>query len=50
LVLVTDENRKLPSGEIVESGLHFRNNFHLHPDVAADFFVPCGGRPESVNL
>jgi len=28
----------------------FRNNFHLNPMVTADYFVPCGGRPESVNL
>ena len=34
----------------MESGLAFRNNFHLNEDVQADFFVPCGGRPESVNL
>ena len=30
LVLITDQNRILPSGELVESGLQFRNNFHLH--------------------
>jgi len=28
----------------------FRNNFHLHPLAEADLFVPCGGRPESINL
>jgi glutamate dehydrogenase len=50
LVLVSDENVKLPDGRVVESGLAFRNNFHLNEDVQADFFVPCGGRPESVNL
>ena len=50
MILISDENRTLPSGEVVESGLHFRNNFHLHPDVHGDFFVPCGGRPESINL
>ena len=22
----------------------------MNPDACADFFVPCGGRPESVNL
>lgn len=22
----------------------------MNPDATADFFVPCGGRPESVNL
>lgn len=30
--------------------MNFRNNFHLNPKVKADFFVPCGGRPESINL
>ena len=50
MVLITDNNKTLPSGQIVESGLNFRNNFHLNEDVCGDFFVPCGGRPESVNL
>lgn len=27
----------------------FRNNFHLNQDVSGDFFVPCGGRPDSIN-
>jgi glutamate dehydrogenase len=49
-VLVTDNNVTLPTGEKVESGLVFRNEFHLHPLASADLFVPCGGRPESVNL
>merc|ERR1712159_869291 len=40
---------KLPSGEVVESGLMFRNDFHFHPLSKADLFVPCGGRPESVT-
>ncbi|GAM27950.1 hypothetical protein SAMD00019534_111260 [Acytostelium subglobosum LB1] len=47
---VADNDVTLPSGEIVESGLMFRNNFHLHPLAAADLFVPCGGRPEAVGL
>lgn len=50
LVLVSDRDVKLPSGELVESGLKFRNEFHLHPLSSADVFVPCGGRPESINL
>lgn len=50
LVLVNENNITLPTGELVESGIHFRNTFHLHPELTADFFVPCGGRPESVNL
>lgn len=49
-VLVTDVNVTLPDGTNVESGLAFRNEFHLNPLSTADLFVPCGGRPESVNL
>jgi glutamate dehydrogenase len=49
-VLINDTKVKLPSGEIIDSGLAFRNDFHLHPLSSADLFVPCGGRPESVNL
>jgi len=49
-VLVSDMDVKLPTGEVVESGLNFRNSFHLHPLAAADIFVPCGGRPASINL
>lgn len=37
-------------GTEVPSGLKFRNEFHLNPLSTADVFVPCGGRPESVNL
>jgi len=48
--LISDEALKLQNGEIVESGLTFRNEFHLHPLSKADLFVPCGGRPASINL
>ena len=27
-----------------------RNEFHLNPLSSADVFVPCGGRPESIDL
>jgi glutamate dehydrogenase len=37
-------------GTVVESGLKFRNEFHLDPLSTADVFVPCGGRPEAVDL
>jgi glutamate dehydrogenase len=40
----------LPDGERVENGLEFRNTFHLHPKFKADIFIPCGGRPSSVNI
>jgi glutamate dehydrogenase len=49
-VLVGDRDILLPNGEQVQSGLQFRNNFHLNPISSADLFVPCGGRPESVSL
>ena len=46
---VREVDRKLPDGSIIQSGLQFRNGFHLDKRAAADLFVPCGGRPESVN-
>ncbi|KAJ3021767.1 NAD-dependent glutamate dehydrogenase [Thoreauomyces humboldtii] len=49
-VLVDDNNVKLPDGTFVENGVKFRNEFHLHPLAAAEVFVPCGGRPEAVDL
>jgi len=50
LVHVNDHNVKLPDGTIVESGLNFRNSFHLNPILKADLFMPCGGRPKSINI
>ncbi len=47
---ITERNVRLPDGEKVDSGLDFRNSFHLHPRFQADLFVPCGGRPSSVNI
>ncbi|KAI8611306.1 Glutamate/Leucine/Phenylalanine/Valine dehydrogenase-domain-containing protein [Chytriomyces sp. MP71] len=49
-VLVDEVNVKLPDGSIVDSGLKFRNEFHLNPLSSADIFVPCGGRPEAIDL
>ncbi|TPX63849.1 glutamate dehydrogenase [Spizellomyces sp. 'palustris'] len=49
-VLVDETNVRLPDGTVVDSGVKFRNEFHLHPLSTADVFVPCGGRPESVDL
>src|ERR1051325_5587903 len=37
-------------GQVVDDGLVFRNNFHLTNLVSAELFVPCGGRPEAVDL
>lgn len=49
-VLVDETDVKLPNGDVVEDGASFRNGFHLNPLAAADLFVPCGGRPESINV
>lgn len=49
-VLVEDSNVRLPNGEVVANGTVFRNTFHLRKEVDVDMFVPCGGRPESIDL
>ncbi|KAI9673944.1 MAG: NAD-dependent glutamate dehydrogenase [Caeruleum heppii] len=49
-VLVEETNVKLPSGEVINNGMTFRNTFHLRGTVRYDCFVPCGGRPESIDL
>ena len=49
-VHVNDINVKLPNGEVVESGFDFRNTFHLNSNLKADLFIPCGGRPKSINI
>ncbi|KAJ8456442.1 hypothetical protein ONZ45_g18719 [Pleurotus djamor] len=48
LVKVEEQDVKLPSGEIILDGTDFRNTAHLR--FKADLFVPCGGRPEAVNV
>ncbi|OAK94004.1 NAD-dependent glutamate dehydrogenase [Phaeosphaeriaceae sp. SRC1lsM3a] len=49
-VLVDDTNIRLPNGDLVYNGTTFRNTFHLRSDIQYDTFVPCGGRPESIDL
>ncbi|KAH7308077.1 NAD-dependent glutamate dehydrogenase [Stachybotrys elegans] len=49
-VLCEDNNVTLPSGEVVTNGTSFRNTFHLRDTSMTDAFVPCGGRPESIDL
>ena len=49
-VLVDDSNINLPNGEKVNNGTTFRNTFHTRPGFDYDTFVPCGGRPESIDL
>ncbi|CAD6909819.1 unnamed protein product [Tilletia caries] len=48
LVKVEETDVRLPSGELVPDGLAFRNSAHLV--FKADLFVPCGGRPEAINV
>ena len=50
LVHVNDTDVALPDGTQIKDGLEFRNTFHLHPMLKADLFVPCGGRPNSINI
>ncbi|MFC1628339.1 NAD-glutamate dehydrogenase domain-containing protein [Gemmatimonadota bacterium] len=50
LVTVEEKNVKLPGGEVIASGLDLRNTFHLRPEFSADLFIPCGGRPASINI
>ncbi|MCI0511857.1 NAD-glutamate dehydrogenase [candidate division KSB1 bacterium] len=50
LVHINERDIVLPNGTKVANGLEFRNLFHLNPMLQADFFVPCGGRPNSVNM
>ncbi|KAB5558634.1 Glutamate/Leucine/Phenylalanine/Valine dehydrogenase-domain-containing protein [Coniochaeta sp. 2T2.1] len=49
-VLCEDTNVTLPNGELVYNGTAFRNTFHLRNTGLTDIFVPCGGRPESIDL
>lgn len=48
-VLVDENDVSLPDGRTVVSGLAFRNGFTLDPSFTGDFFVPCGGRPATIN-
>jgi glutamate dehydrogenase len=49
-VLVDENDVRLPTGEVVYNGTTFRNTFHLRGGQNYDMFVPCGGRPESIDL
>jgi len=44
----TDVRLVFTDGEVVADGTDFRNTAHLR--YKADILVPCGGRPESVNV
>jgi glutamate dehydrogenase len=47
-VLIDETDVKLPSGETVANGMNFRNSYHLRAQAAC--FVPCGGRPEAIDI
>lgn len=51
-VLVDENDVRLPNGDLVPNGTTFRNTFHLRhgSGLQYDTFVPCGGRPESIDL
>jgi len=49
-VMVEDVDVTLPTGEVVNNGTTFRNTFHLRSGTNYDLFVPCGGRPESIDI
>lgn len=52
-VSVDDIDAMLPNGTIVANGTTFRNTFHTEIFKYVDrldIFVPCGGRPNSINL
>ena len=47
-VLCEESDIKLPSGEYVPDGTQFRNSYHLR--VKAEVLIPCGGRPQAINI
>ena len=49
-VLCDDSNFTLPTGEVISNGTAFRNTYHLRNTGLTDCFVPCGGRPESIDV
>jgi len=49
-ILLEDRNVSLPNGKCIENGTIFRNTFHLSEYAKSIIFVPCGGRPEAVDI
>jgi len=47
---INDRDITLPDGTRVANGTEFRDSFHFYPDLRADLFVPCGGRPKAINI
>lgn len=53
IVSTDDMDVMLPNGAIISNGTTFRNIFHTEVFKyvdRVDLFVPCGGRPNSINL
>lgn len=55
IVLVDDVDVKIPNGQVITSGVAFRNSFHIKikevlGENGIDLFVPCGGRPAAIDL
>lgn len=48
-VRVSDKSANVPGAAPGVSGAAFRNAFHLNKLFRADLFVPCGGRPKSID-
>lgn len=54
-IMIEDKDFKLPNGEVIHSGIQFRNQFHLklqeiYPPNFINLWVPCGGRPNSIDV
>jgi len=49
MVLIAEENVVLPDGSQWRSGLEVRDAFPFTKYATADLFVPCGGRPGTIN-
>lgn len=54
VVLVDDQDITLPNGQIITSGIAFRNTFHYKlkdyfGENGVDLYVPCGGRPAAID-
>ncbi|CAJ1424281.1 unnamed protein product [Effrenium voratum] len=49
MVTVDETDVTLPDGSKYLTGAELRDSFHLSQYAAADLFVPCGGRPNSIT-
>lgn len=53
-ISINDTDFPLPNGQVVTSGVAFRNTFHLKAKElfgmnGIQLFVPCGGRPNAID-